>query len=36
MDYKQLIIEMVQQIDDEKFLKMIYGFVRNMFIEIKK
>lgn len=28
MDYKQKIIEMVEEISIPKFLKMIYGFVR--------
>lgn len=27
-DYKQKIIEMVEEINTPKFLKMIYGFVR--------
>ncbi len=33
MDYKQRIIEMVKEINSERFLKMIYGFVRAAFRE---
>jgi len=28
MDYKELIIEMVKKIENEKILKLIFGFVK--------
>lgn len=31
MDYKKLIVNMVESIDDEKFLKKIYSFVKVFF-----
>jgi hypothetical protein len=36
IDYKQKIIEMVTEISTERFLKMIYGFVRAAYREDKK
>ncbi len=33
MDYKKKIVEMVEKINNQKFLKMIYGFVRALFEE---
>lgn len=35
-DYKQKIIEMVKAINTERFIKMIYGFVRAAYREDKK
>ena len=35
MDYKQKIIEMINEINTERFLKMIYGFVRAAYREEK-
>lgn len=35
MDYKQKIIEMINEINTERFLKMIYGFVRGAYREEK-
>lgn len=35
MDYKTKIIEMVAGIEDEKFIKMIYGFVKRLFEQKK-
>ena len=35
MDYKQLIIEMVQKIKNERFLRNIYFFVKTM-LEIER
>lgn len=29
MDYKKEIIAMLEKIDNERFIKMIYGFVRH-------
>lgn len=34
-DYKQKIIEMVNEIHTERFLKLIYGFVRAAYREEK-
>lgn len=33
MDYKQSIIEMINKINTEWFLRMIYGFVRRLYRE---
>lgn len=33
IDYKQKIIEMLNEINTERFLKMIYGFVRAAYRE---
>lgn len=33
IDYKQKIIEMINEINTERFLKMIYGFVRGVYRE---
>lgn len=35
MEYKKLIIEMLQKIDNEAFLEMIYGFVKRLYYEVK-
>ena len=35
MDYKKIIIEMLNEINTERFLKMIYGFVRGAYREEK-
>ncbi len=35
MNYKQKIIEMINEINTERFLKMIYGFVRAAYREEK-
>lgn len=35
MDYKKIIIEMVQQIDDEKFLKQLYTILIGHIRKIK-
>ena len=35
IDYKQKIIEMINEIHTERFLKMIYGFVRGAYREEK-
>lgn len=34
MDYKKLIIEMVEKIKNEKFLELIYGFVKRLYDEV--
>lgn len=36
MDYKKEILEMVESIENERFIKMIYGFVRRLFREEKE
>lgn len=36
MDYKKEILEMVERMESERFLKMIYGFVRRLFKEEKE
>ena len=36
MDYKEEIICMINKIKNEKFLKMIYGFVKSAYEEEKK
>lgn len=36
IDYKQKIIEMVKEINTERFLKMIYGYVCAAYREDKK
>lgn len=33
--YREKIIEMVRQIEDEKYLKMIYGYVKSAYREEK-
>lgn len=35
MDYRQRIIEMVKEINSERFLKMIYGFACGAYREEK-
>lgn len=36
VNYKKKAIEMIENIENERFLKMIYGFVRRLFKEEKE
>lgn len=36
MDYKKEIIEMIEKMNNLRFLKMAYGFVRRLYREEKK
>lgn len=33
MKYKKEIMELLEKIDDERFLKMVYGFVKTLYEE---
>jgi len=33
VDYKRLIVEMIEKINDKEFLEMIYGFVKRLYKE---
>lgn len=35
MDYKKKIIEMVNKMNNQKFLQMIYGFIKRLYREEK-